>query len=156
MRASHTTLKTLAAAVWLTGGTMLLWKGAERMLEAATELGAPTWPLVAGLLGLAVGVLRGRLVFRRAAERNVRRIHALEAPRVWQFFRPGFFAALVVMVGVAVGMSLLAETGTVARVVVGGLDWAIAFSLLVSAGAFARSVRPAPGPAYRADEERRG
>lgn len=136
MRVSHNTLKVLAATVWVTGGAVLLWFGAERLLEAATLLHTPAWPLLAGALGLVAGVFRGRLVFRRAAERNIRRIQCLETPRIWQFFRPAFFLALAAMIAAAVGLSLLAEAGAAARVVVGGLDWAIAFSLLVSARVF--------------------
>lgn len=136
MRVSHATLKLLAAAVWYSGGLVLLWNGGERLLDAVASPAAPAWPLTAGLLGLGIGVVQGRTVFRRACVRNLRRIRALESPRAWQFFRPGFFLALAAMVGGAAALAVIAETGPVATVLVGAVDWVIAFSLLVSGEAF--------------------
>lgn len=138
MRVSHTTLRLLAAAVWYAGAGVLIWKGAQRFLEAAAALGSPAWPATAALLGLGLGAIQGRTVFRRACVRNLRRIRQLESPRAWQFFRPRFFLALAAMVGGAAALSVVAGTGPAAAVAVAGVDWLIGFSLLVSSPAFWR------------------
>ena len=135
MRVSQTTLIVLAAAVWYTGAAVLLWKGAERMLEAAAALG-PGWPLTAAIVGLGLGVIQGATVFRRSSVRNLDRIRALESPRAWQFFRPRFFLALAAMIGGAAALGVIAGAGPIAATVVGAIDWVIGFSLLVSSAAF--------------------
>ena len=147
----HALLKWLAAAVWYTGAGVLLWKGAERLLGAADALGSPAWPLTVGLLALGLGAVQGRLVFRATCVRNLRRIRALESPKPWQFFRPGFFLALAGMIGAAALLSLVAGRGPVAALLVAGVDWLIGFSLLVSSEAF-WSWRPDPVGAPRPEE----
>ena len=77
-------------------------------------------------------------MFLRACRRNVARIDALEDPRVWQFFRPGFFAALLVMIAGAAALKWLAGTGYWGSVVVGGLELMIGTALLTSSVAFLR------------------
>ena len=145
--ARHRLLKWLAAAVWYTGAGVLLWKGTGRYLAAAAVLG-PAWPAATAALGFGLGTLQGRTVFRTACVRNLRRIRALDAPRPWEFFRPGFFAALAAMVGGAVALSLLAGAGPAAALAVAGVDWLIGFSLLVSSEAF-WTWRPAAPAAAR-------
>ena len=134
--ARHTLLKWLSAAVWYVGAGMLLWKGAERLIGAAAALGSVQWPVTVGVLAMGLGVIQGRTVFRRSCVRNLRRIRSLESPRLWQFFRPGFFVALAAMIGGAVALSILADRGPVAALAVAGVDWLIGFSLLVSSFTF--------------------
>lgn len=144
MRVPRSVLKVLAAATWYIGGAVLLYKGSGYLAAAAGS--GPDWPPVAaGLAGAAVGVLRGRTLFLRVCRRNLRRIEALEDPRIWQFFRPGFFLALAVMVAAGVALAWLARTGYWGSVVVGGLELVIALALLTSSVAFwRRASRPAP------------
>ena len=134
--ARHALLKWLSAAVWYVGAGMLLWKGTGRLLDAAAGLGSVQWPVTVGLLAMGLGVVQGRTVFRRSCIRNLRRIRSLESPRLWQFFRPGFFLALAAMIGGAVVLSLLADRGPVVALAVAGVDWLIGFSLLVSSFTF--------------------
>lgn len=137
MRVSHTALKALAAATWYVGGGVLLFKGSGYLLSAAAS-GPWLYPAISGVIGIGVGLLRGRTMFLRACRRNLARIDALEQPRVWQFFRPGFFAALAVMIAGGAALAWVAGTGYRGGVVVGGLELMIATALLTSSGAFWR------------------
>lgn len=135
MRVPHTTLKVLAAATWYVGGGILLLRGAGYLLRSASDGGAMAASLAA-LAGVAIGVLRGRTMFLRACRRNLRRIEALERPRIWQFFRPAFFAALVAMMGAGALLSWIAGTGRWGAIAVGGLELVIALALLTSSVAY--------------------
>ncbi len=146
MRVSHTALKVLAAATWYIGSGVLLYKGSGYLLEAA-DAGSAAWPAVAGATGVLVGMMRGRTMFLKACRRNLARIDALGDPRAWQFFRPGFFAALAVMIGGGGVLAWVAETGYAGAVVVGGLELIVGTALLTSSVAFWRE-----GPATGADE----
>ena len=125
----------LSAAVWYTGAGVLLWKGAGWLLEAAGREG---WALPAAVaaVAIAVGLLRGRTVFRRAAVKNLERIRALHAPRLYQVFRPAFFLALAAMFAAVFRFGWIARTGYPGMVIVGGLDLVIGVSLLTGATAF--------------------
>lgn len=148
----HRTLKWLAAAVWYIGAGVLLWKGTGRLFAAAAEL-APRWPITVAIISVVAGTLQGRTVFRKACVRNLRRIRALESPRPWQFFRPGFFLALAAMVGGAAALSVVARAGPLATLAVAGVDWLIGFSLLVGSEAFWRR-QPERGPVPSVEVEK--
>lgn len=137
MRVSRATLKILAAATWYIGGGVLLYKGAG-YLVAASSVGPVAPPVLAGVAGVAAGLLRGRTMFLQACRRNLQRIAGLDDPRVWQFFRPGFFAALAVMIAAGAVLAWLAGTGYWGQVIVGGLELIIATALLTSSIAFWR------------------
>lgn len=138
MRVPHGFLKTLAAATWYVGAGVLLFKGSGYLLMAF-ESGATLPSIVSGVAGVIVGLVRGRTMFTRACRRNLQRIDALEDPRIWQFFRPGFFAALVLMCAGGVALSWLARSGYWGSVVVGGLELVIGTALLTSSVVFWRS-----------------
>jgi hypothetical protein len=133
--AYHSALKWLSAAVWYVGATVLIWKGAGWLLRAA-DGGATGWPALSAIVALAIGLVRGRTVFRRAAVKNLERIRALEAPRPWQVFRPLFFLALAAMFAAALLFGFIARSGYVGMVVVGGLDLVIGVSLAMGAAPF--------------------
>lgn len=138
MRVSRSLLKALAALTWYVGGGVLLFKGTGYLVQAGGA--GPTLPAVlSGILGVTGGMLRGRTMFVRACRRNLRRIEALHEPRIWQFFRPGFFAALAVMIAGGAVLAWLAETGYWGAVLVGGLELVIATALVTSSVAFRES-----------------
>lgn len=147
MPVSRSLLKALAALTWYVGGGVLLFKGTGYLVQAGGA--GPALPAVlSAVLGLTGGMLRGRTLFVRACRRNLRRIEALHEPRIWQFFRPGFFAALAVMIAGGAILAGLAETGYWGAVLVGGLELVIATALLTSSVAFwesaGRSERSSP------------
>ena len=144
MRVSHGVLKGLAATTWYVGGGVLLYKASGYLLVAGAT-GSIVPAAISALLGITVGVLRGRTMFLRACRRNLGRIDALQAPRIWQFFRPGFFAALALMIAGGALLAWLSGTGYWGAVVVGGLELIIATALLTSSVAFWRRPEPTSG-----------
>jgi hypothetical protein len=107
---STRSLKLLAAVVWYGGGVVLVLKGADLLTEASTLRPGQGWPWLAVITGALLGYLKARYVFSKSCRRNLNRIAALDRPRIWQFFRPGFFVALVVMISVGATLSRLAHT----------------------------------------------
>ena len=133
---SARTLKILAALVWYSGGIAMLLKGRSLLLEAAALRPGETWLWLAVGGGLLLGVVQARTLFLKSGRRNLRRIAALERPRAWQFFRPGFFGALAVMIAAGATMSRLAHGNYPFLLFVAGLDLAVAVSLLGSSTVF--------------------
>ena len=88
---SKSILRLLAALTWHVGVAVLLIKAASLLFQAHHLRPDELWPLWAALLGTAAGLLKGVFLFSRSCRKNLRRIAALENPKVWQFFRPGFF-----------------------------------------------------------------
>ena len=107
---STRTLNILAAFVWYTGGIVLLVKGC--CLLAETYLLKPDmyWIWIAVAAGPIIGGIKGKFVFRKSCEKNIARIGAIEQPKVWQFFKPWFFAVLAVMIMFGAVLSRLAQT----------------------------------------------
>ncbi len=134
--ASTRSLKILAALVWYVGGTLLLLKGSSLLIEADALKPEEGWPWLAAVAGLFLGGLKAKFLFNRSCQRNLDRIAALDSPRVWQFFRPGFFAILTVMILVGVTLSRLAHNNYPFLIGVAILDLGIAIALLGSSYVF--------------------
>ena len=134
--ASTRSLKIVAALVWYAGGTSLLLKGSSLLVEANALKPGAGWPWLAAVVGLFLGGLKARLLFNRSCQRNLERIAALDRPRVWQFFRPGFFVALTVMILVGVTLSRLAHNNYPFLIGVAILDLGIGIALLGSSYVF--------------------
>ena len=95
---SFRTLKILAALVWYIGGVVLLFKGLGQLERAMDIRAGFTWPGVAAATGVLIGVFKGRFVFGHACRKNLARIMALPRPKLWQFYRPGFFLFMFTMI----------------------------------------------------------
>lgn len=134
--ASPRTLNYLAAAVWYIGGFVLLSKGSSLLQEAALLEPGRFWPLLAFSAGLIGGILQARYLFSRNCRKNLARISALKNPKLWQFFRPGFFVALAVMIAGGATLSRLAHDSYVGLLCVGAIDLLVAVSLLGSSVEF--------------------
>jgi len=133
---STRSLKILAALVWYVGGTILLLKGRSLLVEADALKPEESWPWLAAVAGLILGGLKAKFLFNRSCQKNLDRIAALERPRVWQFFRPGFFAVLTVMILVGVTLSRLAHNNYPFLIGVAILDLGIGIALLGSSYVF--------------------
>lgn len=133
---SARTLKMMASLVWYSGGFVLLLKGRSLLSEAEALRPGQAWPWVAAGGGLLLGAVQARTLFLRSGRKNLRRIAALGRPRAWQFFRPGFFGALAVMIAAGATMSRLAHGNYPFLLFVAGLDLAVAVSLLGSSTVF--------------------
>jgi hypothetical protein len=138
MRVSHRTLNILAAITWYGGAVSLLRKGITLLVkEYARDPGGTGLWLALGA-GLLLGGLKARFIFSVSCRRNLARIAALPDPRLWQFFRPGFFVALAAMITTGALMSRLARTEPGAVLYVAALDLTIGLALLGSSLVFWR------------------
>jgi hypothetical protein len=133
---SRNTLRILAALVWYIGGAVLLIKGASLLYEADELQPGRNWPAVAVAVGLFAGGLKGWFLFRKSCYKNLDRIERLRQPRVWQFFRPGFFLALLLMISAGATLSRLAHGSYAFLMAVGALDLALATALFLSSYVF--------------------
>lgn len=134
--ASARNLKILAALVWYTGGIALVLKGSSLLIEANALKPGQGWPRLAVVTGLVLGGLQARFLFSKSCQRNLERIDALDQPKIWQFFRPGFFLALTVMILIGVTLSRLAHNNYPFLISVAILDLSIASALLGSSYVF--------------------
>ena len=133
---STRSLKILAALVWYVGGTILLLKGRSLLVEADALKPEEGWPWLAAVAGLFLGGLKAKFLFNKSCQRNLDRIAALNRPRVWQFFRPGFFVILTVMILIGATLSRLAHNNYPFLIGVAMLDIGIGIALLGSSYVF--------------------
>ncbi len=136
MKTSKPTLIFLAAVVWYIGGVMLFRGGVELLLQAVTLKPADSWHWLAIVLGLVLGVLQAATIFSRSCRKNLQRINRLENPKIWQFFRPGFFLALGIMITTGILLDHWAQGSYFFMLGVAVVDFALAVSLLGSSIVF--------------------
>lgn len=92
------TLVKLAAIVWFTGVIILLVKSSGMLIETVNN-GAPlVWVFISVLIGLVFGKVKAKYLFIRLCKKNIKRILALESPKIWQFYRTRFFFFLFCMI----------------------------------------------------------
>ncbi len=133
---SNRSLKILAALVWYVGGIVLLLKGSSLLIEADALKPEQNWPGLAAVAGLFLGGLKTKFLFSKSCQKNLDRIAALERPKLWQFFRPGFFVMLTVMILAGATLSRLAHNNYPFLIGVAILDLGIAIALLGSSYVF--------------------
>jgi hypothetical protein len=138
LSASARRLKFLAALVWYVGGIVLLLKGGSLVAEAVALRPGVAWPWIAVGIALLAGGLQAKFLFSKSCEKNLARIAALNRPRIWQFFRPGFFVALAAMILAGAALSRLAHHNYFFLLAVAALDLNIAVALLGSSTVFWR------------------
>ena len=124
----------LAAIAWFAGGISLGVKGLS--LAAVLFDTASVWRWLAPAAGIAAGLLKTKFLFNHFCQRNLDRIASLKAPRIWQFFRPGFFPALATMILCGALMSRAAVDNTAWLVLTVALDISLAIALLGSSHKF--------------------
>ena len=132
MKTSKRTLIFLAAAVWYIGGVMLFRSGVELIRSAVDLKPGWAWPWLAVLAGLILGIIQAKAIFTRSCRKNLHRINSLEDPRIWQFYRPGFFLALAIMITSGILLNHWAQGYYFYMLGVAGLDFALTVSLLGS------------------------
>jgi hypothetical protein len=136
MTATARTLKILAALVWYIGGIILASKGGSLLFEAETLKPGQSWTWLAVVIGLLIGGLKAKYLFSQSCKKNITRIDSLSHPKVWQFFRPGFFLFLALMIATGVTLSRLAHHNYGFLIGVAILDLSIATALLGSSYVF--------------------
>ncbi len=132
----------LALLSWYSGSLVLLLKGGSLLLEAHTIKPHLYWPVIAIIAGVSVGIIKAIYIFNRSCRNNLLRISKLNEPRLWQFFRPGFFVSLLGMILLGATLSRLADGNYPMLISVGIIDLSIGTALLVSSQAFWRSKHP--------------
>jgi hypothetical protein len=136
MKTSKQTLIYLAVAVWYIGGLILFRSGYE-LIDAAENLKPGlAWHWAAIILGVGLGIFQAVTFFTRSCRKNIIRIKNLEDPKIWQFFRPGFFLALVIMISSGILLDHFAQGHYIFMLVVAALDFALTVSLLGSSYIF--------------------
>ena len=126
----------LAALAWISGGIVLLAKGSSLAIEMFSQAPTASLTWLAPIVGVAIGLLKIKYLFNRFCRRNLQRIAALEQPKVWQFFRPGFMAFLAAMIVLGAMLSRLALDNLPLLVGVIALDFSLATALLGSSRIF--------------------
>ena len=129
---SHRTLNILAALVWYVGGIALLVKGGRLLMEAELLKPDRHWPWAAVIIATLIGGFRAKFLFSNSGRKNRARIDALDQPKIWQFFRPGFFALLLIMILAGATLSYLAHGNYYFLLGIAALDLTIAVALLGS------------------------
>jgi hypothetical protein len=136
MKTSKRTLIFLSATVWYIGGVMLLRSGVELLVNAVQLNPGGLWPWLAVLAGLILGIIQAKIIFTRSCRKNLYRINNLEDPRIWQFYRPGFFLALAIMITSGILLNHWSQGYYFPMLGVAGLDFALTVSLLGSSYVF--------------------
>jgi len=136
MKVSQRTLMITAAIIWYGGGISLLFKGGALIKNVYALDAQSIWTYLAPILGIIVGLLKGRLLFSKSCEKNIKRIKTLSDPRIWQCFRPGFLIFLSIMIPTGAWMSRAAAGNLTFLSLVGALDLSIALALLSSSIVF--------------------
>ena len=95
---THYTLKVLAALVWCSGAVVMFIKSTKMLQEAESISPDQNWVWLAVIGGLIFGGIKGIYLFNRLCRNNLKRIVALQQPKLWQFFRMRFFIFLLIMV----------------------------------------------------------
>ncbi|MCK5794880.1 MAG: hypothetical protein KAH12_09235 [Anaerolineales bacterium] len=136
MKTTKKTLVYLAAAVWYIGGIMLFRSGLELVIQAHELKEGTLWPAVFIITGIVLGIIQVLFIFRHSCRKNMRRINLLNDPRLWQFYRPGFFMALAIMITSGILLNHFAQGYYYYMLAVAAVDFALTTSLLGSSYVF--------------------
>ena len=136
LSASPRTLKILAAVLWYSGAIVLLGKGTTLLLEADALQPGRNWTWLTVVLGLSIGWLKVKFIFRRACQKNLARIALLSTPKIWQFYRPGFLLFLAAMIIIGSTLSRMAHGNYPFLIAMVILDFSLATALFGSSYLF--------------------
>jgi hypothetical protein len=136
LKTNKQTLVILSALVWYIGGIMLFRGGVELIREAQQIKPGIIWPGIFIVGGIVLGIIQALTLFTRSCRRNIQRISQLKDPRLWMFFRPGFFLALGIMITTGILLDLLSKGNYFFMLAVAGVDFALTISLLGSSYVF--------------------
>jgi hypothetical protein len=125
-----------AAIIWYGGGISLLFKGGALIKNVYAIDAQSIWTYLAPILGIVIGLLKGRLLFSKSCEKNINRIKALSDPRLRQCFRPGMLIFLAIIIPTGAWMSRAAAGNITILCLVAALDLSVACALLSSSIVF--------------------
>jgi hypothetical protein len=133
------TLKNLALLVWYIGFIALSLKSYRLFNEAYTINNNLTYLIVFILLGFLLSLLKTKYIFTHSCKKNLQRIEQLEHPKIWQFYRVGFFIFLIGVISLGAFLSHQASGNYYFLVSVAVVDMALALALFFSGFEFFRS-----------------
>ena len=138
LAASKKTLKVVSGLVWISGAVVLLIKGGSLFTQALTLKPGSTWSSLAIFAALLIGGVKAQYLFGGFCRKNLDRIAALNEPKLWQAFRPGFYAFLATMVLLGAILSRMATGSYPALIALVILDISIGVALLGSMRVFSQ------------------
>ena len=136
MKVSQRTLIITAAIIWYGGGIFLAVKGSALIKNAYLIDAHSIWTTMTPIVGIIIGLLKGRFLFSQSCKKNIKRINALTDPRVWQCYRPGMLIFLAIIIPTGAWMSRAAAGNYTFLCLVGALDLSLASALLSSSIVF--------------------
>lgn len=136
LNSSRHTLKLLASLVWYSGAVVLAFKSSRLLLEAQSIEQNLLWIWLAVLGGLMIGFIKANYLFKPLCIKNLKRIDALDNPKLWQFYRTGFFFFLFAMIILGSVISRLAHGSYPALITMGTIEVSLATALLGSSSCF--------------------
>lgn len=129
-------LVRLAGLVWFVGVIVLLFKSSGIFIETV-NIGAPfALTVTAVMSGLAIGAIKAKYLFIRLCRQNIKRIYALNSPKIWQFYRPRFFIFLFLMIAFGKYAYHISDTNCYLLLLLATLELSISTALLISIKCF--------------------
>lgn len=125
--------------VWYIGFIALSLKSYKLFDEAYTINSNLTYLITFLLLGFLLSLLKTKYIFIDSCQKNLQRIEQLEKPKVWQFYRVGFFIFLVGVISLGAFLSHKASGDYYFLISVAIIDMALALALFFSGFEFFRS-----------------
>ena len=111
-------------------------KSGELLSEANTLKQDQIWPWFAVFSGLLIGIFKIKFIFSKSCKKNLIRIDALQQPKIWQSFRPGFILFLLIMIIVGKTLSEYAHGNYLFLIGMAIVDISLATALLGSSYVF--------------------
>ena len=134
------TLKIISAVVWLSGAIVLVWKSVSLYAQADALQPGEIWSWLAVAAAILLGVIKAQYLFGGFCRKNLTRIAALENPKLWHAFRPGFYVFLTTMILLGALLSKLAAGNYPALLALVVLDVSIGVALLGSMRVFSQPI----------------
>jgi hypothetical protein len=132
-------LKLFAMIVWYIGFIALSLKSYRLFAEAYSINSNLSYLIIFLLLAFLLSLLKTKYIFTHSCQKNLQRIEALEEPKIWQFYRVGFFIFLAGVISLGAFLSHQASGNYFFLISVGIIDMALALALFFSGFEFFRS-----------------
>jgi hypothetical protein len=133
-------LKLLAMVVWYIGFVALSLKSYKLFAEAYSINNNLSYLTSFLVLGFLLSLLKTKYIFIKSCQKNLLRIDSLESPKIWQFYRLGFFIFLMIVISLGAFLSHIASGNYFFLASVGIIDMALALALLFSSFEFYKNM----------------
>ena len=133
-------LKLLAMVVWYIGFVALSLKSYKLFVEAYSINTNLSYLILFLVLGFLLSLLKTKYIFIKSCQKNLLRIDSLESPKIWQFYRLGFFIFLMIVISLGAFLSHIASGNYFFLASVGIIDMGLALALLFSSFEFYKNM----------------